>query len=427
MADLLKRLTALQVNKLTTQGYHADGGGLYLAVSKTGAKSWIFRYDYEEKRHEMGLGGLAVVSLQDAREKADDFRKQLVAGKNPLDVKRASKRAAKHAEYLAQLEEARAATFDDCAKAYISAHRASWKNDKHISQWTNTLNDYASPVIGNLAVADVDTALVLKVLEPIWATKSVTAQRVRSRIELVLDYAKAKKLRDGDNPAVWKGCLEPLLARPKDRASVDHHPALPWSQIGKFMRSLRDQQGIAARAVELAILTAARSGEVRGAVWSEFDLDEGLWTIPASRMKGKKEHRVPLTDQAIKLLKAMPRSGDYVFHGAKENKTLSDMSLTAVIRRMNGNAPIWVDKAARTITVHGFRSTFRDWCAETSASSFGRDVAEHSLAHKLPDKIEAAYLRGDLLVRRTALMKAWADYCDISETPANVVPMNRSA
>ncbi len=408
MADTLNRLTALQIGRLTEPGYFADGGGLYLAVSKTGAKSWIFRYDWLGNRHEMGLGSLKTVLLQTARTKARDCRQQLLDGINPLAAKRATRQAS-------ALERARNITFDECAKSFIAAHRDSWKNPKHIKQWENTLTDYASPTVGKLAVADVDTGLVRKILDPIWKEKTVTAKRLRARIESILDWAKVAGYRTGDNPARWKGHLDKMLAAPGKVTKAGHFAALPWTEVGQFMVELRQQQGIAARGLEMAVLTAARSGEIRGATWAEIDLDGALWTIPAERMKAEREHRIPLSKQAVTLLKAMPRNGALVFPGAKEGKSLSDMSLTAVLRRMKRS----------DITVHGFRSTFRDWCAE--ASNFPRAVAEHALAHKLPDKTEAAYQRGDLLTKRISLMTAWANYCDRTKAPANVHELTRGA
>lgn len=319
----------------------------------------------------------------------------------PLDVRRSIKQAE-------ALERAKAMTFDQCAEAYIAAHRAGWKNAKHADQWETTLATYASPIFGSLPVADIDTGLVVKALSAIWESKTETATRLRGRIEKILDWATVSKYRQGENPARWRGHLENLLANPNKIAKVEHHPALPWREIGAFMVELRKQVGTAARALEFTILTAARSGEVRGAIWAEIDLDAGLWVVPADRIKMGKEHRVPLSASAIALLNELPREGDLVFPGAKENTALSDMSLTAVLRRMK-----------RTdITVHGFRSTFRDWCAEST--NFPREVCEHALAHSLPDKVEAAYRRGDLLDKRVQLMKAWAEYCAKTHADASV-------
>ena len=254
----------------------------------------------------------------------------------------------------------------------------------------------------------VDTDLVVKILNPIWQTKTETATRLRGRIESVLGWATTSKFRQGDNPARWRGHLENLLSSPNKIAKVRHHPALPWQELGRFMVDLRAREGVAARAAEFAILTATRSGEVRNATWAEFGA--GLWVIPAARMKMGREHRIPLPSAAVELLEKMPRLGDLVFPGTKKDKPLSDMSLSAVLRRMERN----------DITVHGFRSTFRDWCSESVANSFPREVCEHALAHSLPDKIEAAYRRGDLIEKRTLLMQAWSDYCATTQPVAKV-------
>jgi integrase len=317
------------------------------------------------------------------------------------------------ARLAAAVERAKALTFDQCAADYIKAHRAGWRNAKHASQWESTLATYASPVFGTLPVASVDTALVMKVLNSIWTEKTETASRLRGRIESVLGWATTSGYRTGDNPARWRGHLENLLPAPEKVKKVEHHPALPWQQIGAFMADLRAREGIAARALEFLILTAARSGEVRGMRWDE--VEDGCWTVPAERMKAGKEHRVPLSDSAIALLEKMPRLGDYVFPGAKKGALLSDMSLTAVLRRMGREG----------ITVHGFRSSFRMWAAE--ATNFPREVAEHALAHQLPDKVEAAYRRGDLHDKRKLLMQGWAEYVSRSLTDAAVIEFRPAA
>ena len=352
------------------------------------------------------LGAVHTVTLPEARAKAKECRLLLLDGKDPLDTRKAT--------VLAEaLERAKMMSFDQCATAYIAAHRGGWKSAKHVSQWENTTETYASPLIGALPVATVDTALVVKVLTPIWQSKTETATRLRGRIESILDWATVSKYRQGDNPARWRGHLENLLANPHKLAKVEHHPALPWQEIGAFMAALRKQVGIAAKAVEFAILTAARSGEVRAATWAEIDFDAAIWTVPAEHMKMNREHRVPLSKAAVALLESMPRMGDLIFPGAKPGKPLSDMSLTSVLRRMK----------RRDITVHGFRSTFRDWCAESVANAFPREVCEHALAHSLPDKVEAAYRRGDLIEKRVLLMKAWADYCAKPAAEASVTPI----
>lgn len=410
MAKETHRLSQLTVKNASKPGYMADGHGLYLQIANGGSKQWVFRYERTKRRRELGLGPTHAVTLAEARGKATELRKMLADGLDPYEVRSRAKLAA-------ALERAKLMTFDECATAYIAAHSASWKNPKHRQQWANTLTQYAGPIFGKLPVAEVDTALVMKALQPLWTTKTETATRLRGRIESVLDWATTSKYRHGDNPARWRGHLENLLPAPGKVAKVDHHPALPWRQVGAFMADLRTREGVAARAVELAVLTAARSGEVRGATWNEFNLEGALWVIPAGRMKAGKEHRVPLSPAAVSLLKAIKEqsASDWVFPGTRAAAPLSDMSLTAVLRRME-----------RTdITVHGFRSTFRDWCAE--ATNFPREVAEHALAHSLPDKVEAAYQRGDLLEKRALLMAAWADFCSKPTLAATVTTINAKA
>lgn len=409
MARKLEKLTALHVKKLTKPGLYGDGGGLTLQITPAGAKSWLFRYMIAGKPYGMGLGPVHTVSLAEARQKALDARKLLLDGINPLNAKRQHK--------IAQaLESARMLTFDQCAAAYIKAHRPGWKNAKHADQWENTISAYASPIFGHLPVAEIDTRLVVKCLSPIWEEKTETATRLRGRIESILGWATTSEFRTGENPARWKGHLENLLASIDKTSRVKHHPSLPWQRIGAFMKALKLREGTAARAVEFAILTACRSGEVRGARWSEFEISGKIWTIPAERMKAKREHQVPLSDAAIAVLKAVAKlgpsqgPGDLVFSGTKA-QPLSDMSLTAVIRRMNGDdEPLWLDANGKTITVHGFRSTFRMWAAE-AGNNYPREVAEHALAHQLPDAVERAYQRGTQFQKRVALMADWAAYC----------------
>ncbi|MDM5181544.1 tyrosine-type recombinase/integrase [Massilia sp. DJPM01] len=394
MARTVEKLTPLGVSKMKVPGYYSDGAGLYLQISASLTKSWIFRFTFGEKRREMGLGATHTVTLAEARVKARDCRIVLLAGQDPLAARAAGKLAD-------DLERAKTMTFDQCATAYITTHRSGWKNAKHAAQWESTIDTYAGPIIGALPVADIDTALVVKVLTPIWHSKTETATRLRGRIESILDWATVSNFRTGENPARWRGHLDNLLAAPAKIAKVDHHAALPWREIGKFMQTLRSSAGIGARALEFTILTAARSGEVRGATWDEIDFEAALWTIPASRMKAEVEHQVPLPPDAVALLRALDRSGSFLFPGQREDRPLSDMSLTAVLRRLKRD----------DITVHGFRSTFRDWCAEAVGNSYPREVCEHALAHKLPDKVEAAYRRGTLLDKRVLLMRDWADFC----------------
>jgi integrase len=344
----------------------------------------------------------------------------LIDGINPLAAK-------KQSQIAAALADAKMMTFDQCAEAYILAHKAGWKNAKHGDQWTNTLNAYASPVFGHLPVAEIDTGLVVKCLAPIWESKTETASRVRGRIESVLGWATTSGYRTGENPARWKGHLENLLATISKSSRTKNLPSLPWQRIGTFMEALRAREGVSARAVEFAILTACRSGEVRGARWAEFDMAGKLWTIPAERMKAKREHQVPLSDAAMALLESLTKDEDaeVVFAGTK-GQPLSDMSLTAVIRRMNGDEkPVWSDTNGDSITVHGFRSTFRMWAAEST--NYPREVAEHALAHQLPDAVERAYQRGSQFAKRAALMAEWAVYCATVPTDAVVKPIRGAA
>lgn len=390
MARQVNKLTFLKVSKATKPGYYGDGAGLYLQVTKTGSKSWIFKYSFGGLRRDMGLGSLMNVTLAEARLKALELRRAIAEGRDPITERKAIRQAE-------ALERATTMTFDQCAAAYIAAHRSGWKNAKHAGQWENTLKTYASPIMGGLPVALVDTDLVVKVLSPIWQAKTETATRLRGRIESILGWATVSGYRTGDNPARWKGHLDNLLSDPSRSKRTTHHPALPWKEMPSFMPELRQQAGTGARALEFVILTACRSGEARLATWAEIDFEAGLWIVPGERMKAGREHRVPLSTGALAVLQSMPRMGDLVFPGTKPGKGLSDMSLTAVLRRMNRG----------DITVHGFRSTFRDWSAE--ATNHPREVCEHALAHSLPDKVEAAYRRGDLIEKRRTLMQEWAE------------------
>jgi integrase len=405
-------LGPLEVSRLTEPGLHFVGvvAGLALKVSITGARSWILRATVGNRRRDIGLGGYPDVTLAGAREAARNTRSKIKEGIDPVDDARAA-RSKLIAEAVSGI------LFDEAAAKYITAHEAGWKNTKHASQWRNTLETYAYPVIGKMRVKDIQTAHVMQVLEPIWTAKSETASRVRSRIELVLDWAKVRGYRKGENPARWKGHIDKLLPKRSEVASVEHHAALPFREIGAFTVSLRMVEGMGARALEFAILTAARSGEVRGATWSEIDLDGATWTIPAERMKAKKEHRIPLSDAALELLRTLPRmvGTDLVFPSSK-NEMLSDMTLSAVLRRMGRS----------DITGHGFRSTFRDWAGETTA--YPREVIEHALAHRLKDKAEAAYQRGTLFDKRRRLMDDWAAYCaKVQEDADNVIAIGKVA
>jgi integrase len=396
MARVIGRLTALKVSRTIKPGMYADGGGLYLQVSGIGAKSWIYRYMLRGREREMGLGSLTAVSLADARTKAAECRGLRQRGVDPIDVR-------KKARDQASLEAASTLTFKDAAKSYIDAHRAGWRNPKHIWQWSATLTTYANPIIGDLSLQVIDTALVLKVLEPIWPTKPETASRLRGRIEAVLDWATVRGYRKGENPARWRGHLSKLLPARSRVRKVKHHTALPYAELPDFMVALRAQGGIAARALEFTILTAARTGEAIGATWDEIFEAEKVWVVPGNRMKAGKEHRVPLSNPALAILKEMKLCGDagegFVFHGAKREKPLSNMAMIAMLRRMG----------CGDLTVHGFRSSFRDWVAERT--HFPGEVAEMALAHAVGDKVEAAYRRGDLFDRRRRIMAEWAKFC----------------
>ncbi|QBQ54329.1 tyrosine-type recombinase/integrase [Nitrosococcus wardiae] len=408
MARAINKLTPLAVSKKTQPGYYGDGGGLWLQVSKSGSKSWIFRFTLNGRSREMGLGAIHTISLAEAREEAHRCRQFLRQGVDPLQIKR-EKAVAK------RLEAAKAMSFDECSAAYLKAHRYSWKNAKHAAQWKSTLSTYASPVFGRLPVAEVDTALVMKCLEPIWQEKTETASRLRGRIESVLDWATVRGYRHGDNPARWRGHLNKLLPARSKVQKVKHHAALPYKKIGLFIQTLRQQEGIAARAFEFAILTAARTGEVTGATWDEIDLAAKVWTLPASRMKVGREHRVPLSNRAIAILEEMEKfNGAYIFPGQSKGK-LSNMAFLMLLRRMEHKG----------LTAHGFRSTFRDWAAEMTA--YPREVAEMALAHALNNTVEAAYRRGDLFEKRVRLMADWALYCEQEPLNVDVTPIRQQA
>jgi integrase len=406
------KLTALKVKALTKPGRYGDGAGLWLQVRGPDQRSWLFRFTIRGKQQQMGLGSVDVVSLAEAREAANAARKLLHAGVNPL-----ADRRAKEAEKAA---ESAAMTFRAVCTLYIAAHEPSWRNPKHRAQWHSTLETYVYPVLGDLAVSDVDVGAVMKVIEPIWRTKTETATRVRMRIEAVLDYARARNWRTGENPARWRGHIENLLPKRSKVKTVVHHAALPWREIGAFMDVLAAEPDLAAKALRFTILTAARTSEAIEARWSEIDLDAAVWTVPAERMKAGREHRVPLCAEAVELLRTVrtsvsraaagkarkaqsAESADpsqiYVFPGRAAGKPLSNMAMTALLRRLGRG----------DLTVHGFRSTFRDWAGEST--NYPRELAEAALAHTLKDKTEAAYSRGDALEKRRRLMADWATFC----------------
>ncbi|WP_321929980.1 tyrosine-type recombinase/integrase [Paraburkholderia guartelaensis] len=407
MAKAVNRLTQAFVNRTAEPGDYCDGNGLYLQITAAGVKSWLFRYMRQGRARYMGLGPLHTVGLADARTRALECRRQLLDGVDPLGARQGEQAAAK-------IEKAKGMTFAECATAYIEAHRSGWKNLKHGDQWTNTISTYAGPVFGHLPVAAVDTTLVMKVLEPIWATKAETASRLRGRIELVLDWATVRGYRSGDNPARWRGHLDKLLPKRSKVQKVEHHPALPYAELGGFFSDLKKQPGTAARALELLILTAARTGEIIGARRDEFDLTARVWVVPADRMKMGKEHRVPLSPASVSIIKgALDGSkSEYLFHSpGKPDKPLSNMAMLAVLKRMGRS----------DLVSHGFRSCFRDWSGETT--HFPREVIEAALAHGIRDKAEAAYARGDLFVKRGKLMEQWARYANAGPAKQNVVEL----
>jgi len=390
VARRLGRLKAGEITRLGP-GRHHDGGGLYLVVGQGAARSWVFRFRRDGKLHDYGLGPAHTIGLAAARQKAFDCRVALYAGSNPVE-----QRQAKRIERV--LAAAKAMTFEDAAEQYITAHAAGWRDPKQERQWRQSLADYAFPVLGKLPVMAIDTALVMRAVEPIWVTKTETAGRVRSRIENILDWATSRGFRQGDNPARWRGHLENLLPAPRKVHKVEHHAALPYAEIGGLITDLRRQEAVPARALEFLILTAGRTGEVLGAQWDEIDRAERVWTVPAQRMKAGREHLVPLSDAAIAVLDAMAaiRVDEHVFPG--RNGTLGPQAMRRVLEGLRAE-----------ISVHGFRSTFSDWAAEATGHS--SEVREMALAHTIKNQSEAAYRRGDLFDKRRALMRDWAQRC----------------
>jgi integrase len=395
------KLSAAGVRAAREPGLYGDGHGLYLQVSAFNTKAWVFRYMLDGRARKMGLGALHTVSLAEAREEAAGARKKVRKGIDPIEEQRA-------ARVQRKVEAAKAMTFKQCAEAYIKANEATWKNEKHVAQWRSTFNDTrrgkriypaATAIINDLPVSAIDTGLLRKVLEPIWYTTPETASRVRGRIERVLAWATVAGYRSGDNPARWTGHLKELLPAKTKVAAVEHHNALSYRDLPNFMIKLRAKDSVSARALEFTILSAARTGEAIGAKWDEVDLDAKLWRIPSERMKAGKEHRVPLSDRATTILKALPREGDYVFMGATKDRPLSNMAMLELVRGMREG-----------LTVHGFRSTFRDWAAEQT--SYPHELCEIALAHAVGNKVEAAYRRGDMMEKRRRLMADWAIYCE---------------
>ncbi|HGM7334034.1 TPA: tyrosine-type recombinase/integrase [Stenotrophomonas maltophilia] len=397
-------LAAVQIPELRP-GFHPEGTvtGLYLRATAMGAKSWILRIVINGNRRDMGLGGYPAVTLADARKAARKAREAVAGGADPVTERQTRRRACKAIP-----------SFQWCAEQTIAAKRPEWKSAKHAAQWTSTLAADAYPILGKIPVDQIELSHVLEVLAPIWTVKNESATRLRARLEAVLAWATASGYRKGDNPARWKGNLDAVLAKPSKVAKVSHHKALPIDEMHSFVASLRLQQGMAARALEFLILTAARSGEVRGATWQEIDLNGAVWKVPAERMKASKEHRVPLSARAIALLKALPRmAGSELVFPAPRGGRLSDMTISAVMRRMRVDA-----------VPHGFRSTFRDWCSERTG--YPRDVAEMALAHTISNKVEAAYRRGDLFVKRVHLMNDWESFINLPPANSEVIALRRN-
>lgn len=393
---------SLSARKVETAppGRHGDGRGLFLYVKPTGARSWVLRYQVSGRRRDLGLGAYPAVSLAMARDRAADARRLIAEGQDPITKK----------------HQAKPKTFREAALELIESRRPGWKNAKHAAQWTSTLETYVFPKFGAVQVSKIETADVISALTPIWSDKPETANRIRQRIEAVIDYASALGIRSGDNPARWRGHLDHLLPKPKKVRAVKHHPALPHADIADFLADLGKREGVAARALAFTILTVARSGETRGMTWGEVDLKARIWTIPAERMKAGKEHRVPLSDAAIALLCERGEESaneTLVFESAaKPGRPISDMSMTAVLRRMERD----------DITVHGFRSTFRDWAGETTG--YPREVIEAALAHGIKNKAEAAYARSDLFDKRRKLMEAWTAVALPRDVASNVVALS---
>ncbi len=396
----MSKLTVKFVEKKIREGNKSligDGQGLYLKISAPGRASWVYRYKIEGKTRDMGIGKYPEVGLAEAREIALDARRTRSAGLDPL-AERVAKQL-REAEAI-RAEAIIAQTFEQLARQYIASHSEGWKNAKHRQQWRNTLATYAFPIIGGIPPQGIETSHVLEILRPIWQVKTETASRVRNRIELVLDYAKALGFRTGENPARWRGHLDKLLPKRSKVAIVKHHAALPWQQLPGLVQTLRKREGYSDKALLMTILTACRTSEVVNAKWSEFDEETRTWTIPAARMKAGKEHRVPLSTQMMTLLRTLPSQAEseYLFPGLKKGKPLSNMAMAMALRRLGLN----------DITVHGFRSTFRDWAGECTAHP--RDVCEQALAHTLGNQVEIAYRRGDLLAKRRLLMEDWGSF-----------------
>ena len=393
MPKIPRELSPIEISRLKAEGAHAVGGvpGLYLQIIG-GSRAWVLRFVVGAQRRRMGLGGYPGVTLAQARDKARAARQVIEQGLDPIQSRQ-------EVAHKAAAARTRALTFTKASEKFIASREAEWRNLKHRQQWVNTLATYADPVIGSMDVADIDQQHIMQVLDPIWRSKTETASRVRGRIEQILDWAAVRGHRRGENPARWAGHLDQLLPTPSRISKVEHHPAVPIEQAPAVVPRIAVCAGMGARALLLQVLTATRSGEVRGALWDEIDLEGAVWSIPKERMKSGRPHRVSLSSQALQLLQDLPHlEGTALVFPSSKMTLLSDMSLTAVMRRLKLDA-----------VPHGFRSTFSDWAAERT--SYPRDLVEMALAHTLGSKVEAAYRRGDMLAKRAALMQAWANYC----------------
>lgn len=399
-----KRLTALEVAAITAPGTHWVDDNLYLQIK--GGRSWLHRYMFKGKPRDSGLGSADTMTLAQARAARDDEQAMIRKGVDPVAARRAERE-----QGLA--DRVRAITFGDCAAGYIRAHEASWKSAVHRQQWRNTLETYVHPIIGRLPVRDIDTALAMRVLEPVWSRIPESASRIRGRCECIIDWAKAREYRSGENPFRWRGHLDKLLPTKTKVRKVEHHAAMSYSDVPDFMERLRERQAIAARALEVLIHVAGRTGEVLGVRWEEINFTTKVWTVPPSRMKSGKEHRVPLSSAAMAVIERMAaiRSSDFIFPGLRG--PLSNMALLTLLGRMGYD----------DLTAHGFRSSFRDWAAELT--SYPSEVVEMALAHVVGNKVEAAYRRGDLFEKRRRLMDAWADYLAHPIATAEVVSLRR--
>jgi len=397
-------LTVKGIKRLTRAGRYSDGGNLFLQVTPSGGRSWLFRYEIAGRQRGMGLGPLEYRTLEEARDLAYAARKQLQDGIDPIEARRAERTAK-------ALEAARAMSFEKAATEYYNGHASQWTNDQYRKKFLASLRMYAFTKIGTLPVAAIDTGLVLKVMEPIWSTKPNTANRVRGRIETILDWATVRGYRTGDNPARWSGHLEEAL--PAKTTVAKHHAAMPYVDVSDFVARLQQQIGIPPRALEFLILTAARTGEVTGALWSEIDLDNKIWVVPGPRMKEKREHRVPLTDRSIAILKELPREGNFVFIGARKGLPLGRNTFLNLLEAMGHD----------DVTTHGFRSSFRDWCGEST--SFASDICEVALSHVVGGQVITSYQRGDMLEKRRSLMMAWEQFLTLPKREATVVPIRK--